>query len=260
MNSPAPGQPDPARPPPAADRPELSVVIPAYNEARRIGSTLRRIRDYAAAAPGRWELVVVDDGSVDGTAQVVQRLEPGRLAVRLLVNPANRGKGYSVRRGMRAAAGDRLLLSDADLSTPIEEVAKLLPWLERGYDVVIGSRDLPDSVLDPPQPLPRRLAAWAFRGLRRRLLLPEVRDTQCGFKLFTRPAAEAVFGRATVDGWLFDCEVLGLAVRLGYRVREVGVVWRNHPHTRVNAVREAARAVPTLLAIRRRLGGAAPSR
>jgi dolichyl-phosphate beta-glucosyltransferase len=125
--------------------------------------------------------------------------------------------------------------------------------------VAIGSRDLPDSILDPPQPLGRRLLAWGFRALRRRLLLAAIRDTQCGFKLFTRPAAFAIFTRQTIDGWLFDCEVLGLAERLGQRIREVGVVWRNRPYTRVQAGREMCRALPTLLAIRRRLASLPPA-
>ena len=154
---------------------------------------------------------------------------------------------------MLAAAGTHLLMSDADLSTPIGEVVKLCDWLERGYDVVIGSRDRPESRLDPPQPWRRRLPAWAFRALRRRLLLPELRDTQCGFKLFRREAAREVFARQTVDGWLFDCEVLALADRLGYRIKEVGVTWRHHPHSRVSVWRTMFTALPTLLAIRRRV-------
>jgi dolichyl-phosphate beta-glucosyltransferase len=238
--------------------PVLSIVIPALNEAALLGDTLERVRAYAAGAGRPCEVLVVDDGSTDGTADVVRGLPPGPLAVRLLVNPVNRGKGYSVGRGMLAATGDNVLLCDADLSTPIEEIEKLLPWLDQGYDVVIGSRDMPDSRLDPPQPRLRRLMAWTFRALRRRLLLPELRDTQCGFKLFTQPAARAIFSRLTIDGWLFDCEALGLAQRLGYRIKEVGVIWRNRPHSRVKPVREALTALPTLLSIRRRLATFAP--
>jgi dolichyl-phosphate beta-glucosyltransferase len=238
--------------------PLLSIVIPALNEAAVLGDSLERVRAYAVASGRTCEVVVVDDGSTDGTAGVVRGLPPGPLAVRLLVNPVNRGKGYSVARGMLDATGDVVLLCDADLSAPIEEVERLLPWLDRGYDVVIGSRDLPDSRLDPPQPLLRRLMAWTFRALRRRLLLPELRDTQCGFKLFTQPVARAIFSRLTVDGWLFDCEALGLAQRLGYRIKEIGVIWRNRPHSRVKPVREALSALPTLLRIRRRLATFAP--
>ncbi len=158
-----------------------------------------------------------------------------------------------MRQGMLAATGELLLISDADLSAPIEEVANLLPWLERGYDVVIGSRDLPESRLDPPQPPVRRWLAGVFRALRRRLMLPGLRDTQCGFKLLRREAGREVFAHVSLEGWLFDCEMLGIADRLGYRIKEVGVVWRHHPHTRVNHWREGLTAVPTLLAIRRRV-------
>ncbi len=196
---------------------------------------------------------MVDDGSRDGTCDIVRRFAAEPLDVRLLVNAANRGKGYAVREGMLAATGGLVLMCDADLSTPIEELEKLLSWLERGYDVVIGSRDMPESVLDPPQPLLRRWLAWRFRAIRRRLLLRELRDTQCGFKLFRRDAAREIFSRQATAGWLFDCEVLGIAERLGYRIKEVGVIWRNNPDSRVKPVREALLAVPTLLAIRRRL-------
>jgi len=233
---------------------DLSIVIPAYNEARRIRRTLEAVRACAAGAGARWEVVVVDDGSRDGTQAVVAGFDPGPLRLRLLVNERNRGKGHAVRRGMLAAAGDRVLMCDADLSAPIEEVYKLLAWVERGYDVVIGSRDLPDSRLAPPQPPLRRLAARAFRWLRRLIMLRGIQDTQCGFKLFRRAAAREIFSHATVNGWLFDCEALGLAERFGYRIREVGIVWGNHPDTRVRPLRETFTALPRLLSIRRRLG------
>ena len=235
--------------PPAA----LCVVVPAYNEARRLGRTLARIRDYMAAGGVPCEVIVADDGSRDGTPEVVTGFDAAPLCVRLIQNPRNRGKGYAVRQGVLVSTGALVLMSDADLSAPIEEVEKLRPWLERGYDIVIGSRDLPESVLDPPQPRLRRWMAWTFRGLRRRLLLPELRDTQCGFKLFRGDVARRAFALCSADGWLFDCEVLAIAQRLGYRVKEVGVVWRNDPDSRVRPLREALRAVPTLWRIRRRV-------
>ncbi len=231
----------------------LSIVIPAFNEEARLEATLARIREYAAWTHVAYEVLIVDDGSTDLTSTVVRRFAPGPLALRLLSQPTNRGKGHSVRQGMLAATGELILMCDADLSAPIEEVEKLLPWIGRGYDIAIGSRDLPESRLAPPQPLPRRVAAALFRTLRRRLLLPDLRDTQCGFKLFTRRAAHDVFAQATIDGWLFDCEVLALARQRGYRIAEVGIVWSHHPHSRVRPWREACTALPTLWAIRRRL-------
>ena len=232
--------------------PDLSIIVPAFNESRRIGPTLEAIRAYVAGNNLHCELVVVDDGSRDHTAEVVRAAEVRPLVVNLLSNERNHGKGHAVRKGMLAAQGELLLLCDADMSTPIAEFGKLRPWLDQGCDVVIGSRDLPASRLDPPQPLPRRLAAWTFRALRRRLLLSELQDTQCGFKLFRRAVARRVFAQATIDGWLFDCEILALAANAGYRIKEVGVVWQNHPDTRVRALREVFTALPTLLAIRRR--------
>jgi dolichyl-phosphate beta-glucosyltransferase len=234
--------------------PRLSVVIPAYNEAARIGRTIEALREYVGRTEAECDVIVADDGSDDGTADVaLQAAQRGRIGLIVLCSETNRGKGYAVRDGMIEASGDILLMCDADLSTPFEELEKLLPWLERGYDVVIGSRDLPESKLDPPQPLARRLMAWVFRAIRRRFLLPALKDTQCGFKLFRREAGHEIFSQATVNGWLFDCEVLGIAERLGYRIKEVGVTWRNDPDSRVSALREAFFALPTLISIRRRL-------
>lgn len=256
MSSSLPIDCDTATPPDRGERRcSLSIIIPAYNEARRIASSLQSVRAWAEAAPRRVEVLVVDDGSVDGTAAVVELAASGSPLVRVIRLVRNCGKGAAVRRGMLEATGERVLMSDADLSAPIEEVEKLERALDAGFDIAIGSRDLPDSRLDPPQGVARRLLAWTFRAVRRRLLLPQIRDTQCGFKLFTRDAARAVFSRAVVDGWLFDCEALAIAERLGLRIREVGVVWRNHPDSRVIVANSLVCSVPQLLAIRRRVRG-----
>jgi dolichyl-phosphate beta-glucosyltransferase len=197
---------------------------------------------------GTWEIIVVDDGSTDDTAAVA-----GLPDVRVLHNPRNMGKGHSVRRGMLAATGDVRLFCDADLSTPIEELDKLLPWLERGYDIVIASRDLPDSVLDPPQPRYRRVMGDTFRFLRQQILLPRLRDTQCGFKCFSRAAAERLFPLQQSAGFAFDCEILGLARQHGFRIKEQSVLWRNDRDSRVRPVRDSLAMLVDLITIYRRL-------
>ena len=232
----------------------LSVVIPAYNEARRLGRSIQSIESYAAHRPQmRIELIIVDDGSTDGTAELARGHSGATLEVRVLVNERNRGKGYSVRRGMLEARGQALLMCDADMSTPIEQVDKLLPHLGAEVGVVIGSRDVAGAVLDPPQGPVRRFIHWSFGVVRRRILLPDIRDSQCGFKLFTRPAAQEIFAREITDGYAFDCEVLGLARAMGHGIREVGVVWRNDPDSAVHLFRAAPTMLRDLLRIRRRL-------
>jgi len=233
--------------------PSVSVIIPAFNEAQTIEESLRRISEYFSGPRRLREIVVVNDGSTDGTAEVVRKFASDKHFVRLITSNANRGKGYSVRQGMLTGTGDLLLMCDADLSTPIEELEKLLPWLQRGYDIVIASRDLPDSHLELPQPALRRGLATIFRGLRRLLILRSLRDTQCGFKLFRRDTARKVFGYQRDNGWLFDCEILAVAERLGCRIKEVGVNWRDHAPSRVRVLRESLRVLPALLRLRWRL-------
>lgn len=237
----------------------ISVIVPAYNERRRLPQSLQAIRAYAERSGRTIEVVVVDDGSTDGTADLAAEHAADPLAVRVLRNDGNRGKGYSVRRGMIEAGGDVLLLSDADLSTPIEELDKLLPWMDAGYEVVIGSRAMAESVLDPPQPFFRRLLGRTFGKVRRAIILPDIWDTQCGFKLFRRDAAHAVFPEQQADGFAFDCEVLGLARKMGYRIREVGVTWRDDRDSKVRPVRDSLAILLSLLRIRRRLGGPCPA-
>jgi dolichyl-phosphate beta-glucosyltransferase len=209
----------------------LSVVIPAYNEALRLPSTLARVREHLGARGVEHEIVVVDDGSTDATAELA-RAAGG--AVRVLHHQPNRGKGYAARRGMLAARGDRRLMTDADLSTPIEELAGLEAALDRGYDVAIGSRAVDGARIEVRQPAYREAMGRLFNVLVQGLLLPGLSDTQCGFKLFTARAAEAAFAPCRLDGFSFDVEVLYAARRRGLRIAEVPVVWRNDAATRVS--------------------------
>lgn len=236
---------------------DLSIVIPAFNEAARILPTLNDLRTFCAQAAVNPEIIIVDDGSTDATVEVVRGWtadgENARLPVRLLSNERNRGKGFSLRRGAEAATHAWLLLIDADGSTEIAEIDRLAPHAEHGADFVIGSRDLPESRLSPPQPSARRIAAGAFRGLRRLWMLPRIRDTQCGFKLVRRAAALEALALSHEERWLLDCEMLAVADRLGYRIVEVGVHWRNDPATHVSAAGEIIASLMGLLRIRRRL-------
>ncbi|PKO16755.1 glycosyl transferase family 2 [candidate division BRC1 bacterium HGW-BRC1-1] len=216
--------------------PHLSVIIPAYNEEKRLGATLARMIAYLEAQPYTWELVVVDDGSSDSTAAVADAAgDGGRLAVRVLRNSPNRGKGFSIRRGMLEARGKYRLFSDADLSTPIEEVEAFWSHFEKGAAVVIGSRALKESHLTVRQSPMREGAGRVFNSCVRWMLVPGIHDTQCGFKMFTAEAAEAVFPKQRMHGFSFDVEILMLARRAGFEVRELPVTWTNAPGTKVSA-------------------------
>ena len=227
--------------------PRLSVVIPAYNEERRLPASLGRIRAFLAARGDRFEIVVADDGSRDATATVAAA--EGGPAARVLRGESNRGKGHAVRRGMLAARGERRLMTDADLSTPIEELASLETRLDQGSDVAIGSRAVRGARIEVRQNPFRETAGRAFNVLVRLLLLPGIRDTQCGFKLFTARAAQASFERVRLHGFCFDVEALYVARRLGLRLAEVPVVWRNDAATRVGGL-SGARAFFDLVRIR----------
>jgi dolichyl-phosphate beta-glucosyltransferase len=236
----------------------LSIVIPAYNEAERIGPTLDRLRQWANAGPLTCEVIVVADGSADATANMARTRDSAELPVRVLAGPVSRGKGASVRRGMMAAVGRLVLLCDADLSAPIDQLDSLLQAMRDGAEVAIGSRAMAASILDPPQPWPRRLAGRCFRRLRRAMLLPHLRDTQCGFKLFTQAAAKELFRRQTVDNAAFDCEVLAMAVRRGLDVREVPIRWGHVGGGPLRVSVESFRMLASVLALRKRLGPCAP--
>ena len=217
--------------------PRLSVVIPAYNEAGRLPDTLRRVQDYLEAWDASHEIVVVDDGSTDGTSERA-REAAGRETV-VVRNEANRGKGYSVRRGMLLARGERRLMTDADLSTPIDELPRLLAKLDEGCDIAIASRAVEGARIEVHQPWLRENAGRLFNFLVRAVAVPGLRDTQCGFKLFTADAAREAFSLASLDGFCFDVEVLFIARRRGRRIAEVPVVWSNHAATRVGLLKGA---------------------
>jgi dolichyl-phosphate beta-glucosyltransferase len=228
--------------------PHLSVVIPAYNEAKRIGASVRRVLDYLRAQPFTWEFLVVDDGSSDETVEVVK--QAGGPDVRVISYTPNRGKGGALQVGMLEAAGEIVLFSDADLSTPIEQLEAFLPWFSQGYDVVIGTRKTRQAQIMVRQPLLRRLGGKAFTRLSNLILGVRVTDATCGFKAWTRHAAREVFSRQTVRGWGFDAETLLIAHRLGFRIKEVPVRWADDAASRVSLLRDTLGSLSELLRIR----------
>jgi dolichyl-phosphate beta-glucosyltransferase len=232
--------------------PDLSVVIPAFNEEKRLPATLHRVLAYFRHQPFAAEILVVDDGSRDATAACVARIAREDRRVRLLQYGANRGNGYAVRYGMLRGRGRLLLMCDADLSTPIEELAKLSAAVDGGADVAIGSRVLPGSDLAVRQPLVRELVGRSFNMVVRLLALPGIHDTQCGFKLFTRAAARDIVPVLTVDHWCFDVEALLVARKMGFRIQEVPITWVNEANTKVNVLRDLARTGLDLARLRAR--------
>ncbi len=220
--------------------PYLSIVIPVFNEERRIGNTLKKIVDFLRLKNYVWEILIVDDGCKDKTIPIAKEVLKG-VPHRILINERNMGKGASIQRGMLAAQGRLRLFSDADLSTPIEELDALLAPIPQGYDVTFGSRALKESRLLVRQPWYREMMGRTFNLLVRMLHLPGVKDTQCGFKLFTKEAAQAIFPRQRMKGFCFDVEVLVLARRLGFKMKEVPVRWIDSPQSRVGPLKDSAK-------------------
>jgi dolichyl-phosphate beta-glucosyltransferase len=229
---------------------KISIIIPAYNESQRLGRTLDRVLDFANQQDWNAEVIVVDDGSVDRTSDLVGNYAASNPGVRLVCNPGNRGIGYSVRSGMLSAEGAIVLFTDADLSSPIEEAPKLLDALERGADVAIGSRWVRSELQTHRQSLARQVMGRVFNLLLRIALRLEFKDTQCGFKAFRRSAARTLFPLQRVEGWGFDPEILFLAQRTGFVVAEVPVVWAHDEGTRINPVKDGLKMVIEVLRIR----------
>jgi dolichyl-phosphate beta-glucosyltransferase len=227
------------------------VVIPAFNETNRLPPTVREVERYLRQSNRHSELVIVDDGSTDGTAEAVDQMIREGLRLHVLKHDHNQGKGAAVRTGMLAATGRVVLFTDADLSTPIADVEKLLAAIESGADVAIGSRALDRSLIEVHQPWLRDRMGRVFNLFVQLVLLPGLKDTQCGFKAFRRDAARELFGATESDGFEFDTEVLYRAKRSGLVIREVPVRWRNNPDTRVNALLDSPKMLLALFRIRR---------
>ena len=230
--------------------PIYSVVIPAYNESARLGATLEKVLAYVQAQGWDAEVIVVNDGSRDNTADIVRRYAEKNPAVRLVENPGNHGKGYSVRNGMLNVRGRIALFSDADLSSPIGEAQKLLQALEAGADIAIGSRWLRAETQTQRQPLYRQVFGRVFNLLLRLTLGLQFKDTQCGFKAFKRPAIQAIFPLQKIERWGFDPEILFLARKFGFKVQEVSVAWGHSGGTRIHPLIDGSRMFWEMLHIR----------
>jgi dolichyl-phosphate beta-glucosyltransferase len=232
--------------------PQLSIVIPAFNEERRLPPTLATVNAWVRSRPFSCEVVIVDDGSSDRTADAARRALDG-VEHRVLVHERNRGKGAGLRTGMTAARGAYVLMTDADLSTPIEEAERFLDLHATGVPVVIGTRKAPGASVLRRQAALRERMGRVYTLLSNALICPGVSDFTCGFKSFRADACREVFGRLREDGWAYDTEALYLARRLGYEVRELPVQWTNDPSTRVRLLRDAAGSFAGLLRIRTRV-------
>jgi dolichyl-phosphate beta-glucosyltransferase len=227
-----------------------SFIIPAYNESERLAVSLPKVLDYVCKRQLPSEIIVVNDGSSDDTADVVRRFMALHPDVRLVENPGNRGKGYSVRNGMLHAQGDVMLFTDADLSSPIYEADKLFTTIEQGADVAIGSRWLNAELQTERQPWHRQLYGRLFNLALRMVLGLKYRDTQCGFKAFTRNAAHTIFTRQRVERWGFDPELLFLANKFKLRTVEVPVEWAHDHRSKISPLRDGLKMGIEMLAVR----------
>jgi dolichyl-phosphate beta-glucosyltransferase len=231
---------------------KLSVVVPAFNEEARLGATLIELEEFLRRQPWDWEVRVVDDGSADATCAVAERHAVSEPRIVVQREP-HRGKGGAVKAGLLAARGDYRFICDADLSMPVGELPRFLPPALPGVDVAIGSRE-GHGARRIGEPLIRHVAGRVFNYGVQRLMVPGINDTQCGFKMFTASAVEAIFPLVRVDGWAFDIEVLYLARARGLRIAEVPIEWHYRRESRLSLLRDGAGMLRELLAIRARAG------
>ena len=229
----------------------LSIIIPAYNEEKRLGRTLEEIRTYFQDKDCVYEVIIVDDGSSDNTTFVASdSLLAKESKLKVVKNEINRGKGFSVRRGMADAIGELILFSDADLSTPIEEIEKLNLHLLNGFDAAIGSRSIQGSQVKEPQPKYRVLMGKTFNLMVRAFVLKGFIDTQCGFKLFKKKCIENILPKMKINGFSFDVEMLYIATSNGYKIKEVPVVWIDSKGSKVNPLYDSAKMFMDLIFIK----------
>jgi glycosyltransferase involved in cell wall biosynthesis len=230
--------------------PRLSIVIPAYNESARIEATLARVLECVETRHWDAEILVVDDGSTDNTATIIQQWMARHPQLHLVKNPGNRGKGYSVRNGLLQAAGEIVMFTDADLSAPIEEATSLIEAIDAGADVAIGSRWLDKQKQTVHQPMYRRFFGRCFNWVTRRIIGLPFKDTQCGFKAFRRDAAQVIFRLQTIERWGFDPEILYIARKLKFTIIEVPVTWGHDERSRISYLKDGMKMLEEMAEIR----------
>src|SRR3972149_1008789 len=233
----------------------ISIIIAAYNEERRIIPSLLKIKEYVTKQDLPYEIIVVDDGSTDNTHTVVRDLIKDVPYLKVISYVPNRGKGYALRQGILASKGEGVLLTDADLSTPIEELSKLFPLIyNHKYDIAIGSRALALSEIIRKQPWWRQSMGKFFNRLVKTLVIEDFKDTQCGFKLFGGDMARSLFKEAQIDRFAYDVEILAIAKKKGKRIAEVPITWINSPESKVSPIRDSLQMLLDLLKIRITIG------
>jgi dolichyl-phosphate beta-glucosyltransferase len=232
------------------DQPYLSLILPAYNEAGRIANTIQVGQDYLNSLGESWELIIVDDGSTDGTLERILSCGDESDRLRVITYQPNRGKGFAVRQGVLASRGKYVAFSDVDMSAPFTEFPKLFDAIRDGYDIAIGSRAVKGALLEKHQPLYRELGGKGLNLVIRLLATPGIHDTQCGFKLFRGDLAREVFGKCFINSWGFDVEVLYLARRLGCTIAEIGVKWSHAEGSTIRPFRAALRVIWDVIRMR----------
>lgn len=237
----------------------LSIVIPAYKEAHRIHKILDAIFEFEKLKDYNIETIVVVDGSPDDTAEIAKRYEDKLNNLKIVNRKQNKGKGYTVREGMLMARGKYILFSDADNSTPIEQVDKLLKY-RNDYDVIIGSRYTRGGKLVIPQSITRKIGGRTLNFIIRTTAVSGIADTQCGFKLFSHRAAQEIFAKQTFERFSFDIEILAIARSLGYKIREVGITWYDDPHSTVNPIKDGMRMIKDAWQVRKNINSKKYSR
>ena len=228
----------------------LSIVIPLYNEEQRIGASLDRILAYLARQTWQREIVLVDDGSRDGGVELARQKLQGREQFQVVTYGTNRGKGYALKEGILFSQGEYVLFTDADLSTPIEELDGMWPWFEQGYDIVQGSRKMPGATVERHQPWLRENMGKVFTALSNLIANVNVRDVTCGFKCYRGAVARDLYRRQRIYNWSFDAEIIYIARRLGYSLKEVPVRWHDERGTKVHLLRDSFNSFKGLLTIR----------